>query len=136
MEQAPNCIFCQVAKGESPSWKVYENERVYAFLDINPATRYHTLIIPKNHYTDIFDIPEEELKEVIAVVKKLSVFYREKLGIENIQIISNTGAEAQQTVFHIHFHILPRSISDGQDIKWTVHREWRAEFDAMLERLK
>ena len=130
-----DCIFCQVARGDSPSWKVYENESVYAFLDINPATRYHTLIIPKNHYQDIFDIPEDELKEVIAVVRKLARWYKEKLGFEHIQIISNTGAEAQQTVFHIHFHIVPRSKGDGQDIYWKTHREWRKDFDGMLEKI-
>jgi histidine triad (HIT) family protein len=105
------------------------------FWTLTPATRYHTLIIPKNHYTNIFDIPEDELKEVMAVVKKLSVLYREKLGIENIQIISNTGATAQQTVFHIHFHIVPRYEDDGQDIIWTTHRQWRPEFDEMLKKL-
>jgi len=131
-----DCIFCQVAKGESKSWKVYENEKVYAFLDINPATRYHTLVIPKKHYTNIFDISEEDLKEVISVVQRLSKLYKEKLGIEHIQIISNTGSEAQQTVFHIHFHIVPRKIGDGQDVQWTTHAEWRTEFDQMLEQLK
>ena len=131
-----DCIFCQVARGESKSWKVYENDTVYAFLDINPATRYHTLIIPKKHYTNIFDISEEELKDVISVVKKLSKLYKEKLGIENIQIISNTGAEAQQTVFHIHFHIVPRKKGDGQDVQWTTHAQWRSEFDGMLKKLK
>jgi len=131
-----NCIFCQVAKGESPSWKVYENESVYAFLDIFPATRYHTLVIPKKHYTNIFDITESDLKAVISVVQRLSKLYKEKLGIEDIQIISNTGAAAQQTVFHIHFHIVPRSMSDGQDVRWRTHPEWRKEFDAMLEKLK
>ena len=131
-----NCIFCKVVKGEAPSWKVYENDTVYAFLDINPATRYHTLVIPKRHYTNIFDIAESDLKEVIAVVQKISRLYREKLGFEDIQIISNTGAAAQQTVFHIHFHIVPRTRGDGQDIFWKVHREWRTEFDEMLDKLK
>lgn len=131
-----NCIFCQVAKGASPSWKVYEDEKVYAFLDIFPATRYHTLVIPKKHYTNIFDIEETDLQAVISVVQKLSKLYKEKLGIEDIQIISNTGAAAQQTVFHIHFHIVPRSIGDGQDVRWKTHPEWRSEFDGMLEELK
>ena len=67
-----DCIFCQIVRGESPSWKVYENNHVYAFLDINPASRYHTLIIPKKHYVNIFDVPDEDLREVISVVGKLS----------------------------------------------------------------
>ena len=131
-----NCIFCKIVKGEAPSWKVYENETVYAFLDINPASKYHTLVIPKKHYTNIFDIPEQDLREVIAVVGNLSKMYEQKLGIKNIQIINSNGAEAQQDVFHIHYHIVPRKLGDGQNVEWTTHPEWRTEFDEMLNRIK
>lgn len=131
-----SCIFCKVVKGAAPSWKIYENEDVYAFLDINPATKYHTLVIPKQHYTDIFEIPERELKEVIAVVRTLAHLYKEKLGMKHLQILSNTGAEAQQTVFHLHFHIIPRKKGDGQNWHWKTHREWRNEFDEMLSQLR
>ena len=130
-----NCIFCQIVEGKSPSWKVLETEAAYAFLDINPVSRYHTLVIPKNHYRDIFDIPEEELKAVMALVRKVAKLYEEKLGIKNMQIISNSGAEAQQDVFHIHFHIVPRQRGDGQNIRWATHAEWRSEFDEMLEKV-
>ena len=81
-----NCIFCKVVKGEASSWKVFENEWVYAFLDINPATRYHTLIIPKNHYTNIFEIPESELHAVMSVVQKIAKAYRDQLGFHHLQI--------------------------------------------------
>jgi histidine triad (HIT) family protein len=127
------CIFCQVAQQEAPSWKVYENEYAYAFLNINPVSRYHTLVIPKNHYVNMFDIPEDELKEVIAVVKKVSNWYKEKLNIEHIQFITNAGAAAQQTVFHLHFHIVPRDFNDDLDITWFTHPEWRPDFDDMLK---
>ena len=131
-----DCIFCQISQGEAKSWKVYENEHVYAFLDIHPVNEYHTLIIPKKHYKDIFDIPEEELKEVMNVIKKLTTLYKEKLGIENVQIINSSGAEAQQDVFHVHFHIVPRSKGDGQDIKWNPQIDLREKFDQLLEVLK
>lgn len=131
-----DCIFCKVVKGEAKSWKVYENENVYAFLDIHPMNRYHTLIIPKKHYTNIFDIPEKELKEVMSVVKKLVKLYQKKIGIKNVQIINSSGAEAQQDVFHAHFHIAPRKKGDGQDVKWTTHPEWTKDYDKMLEALK
>jgi len=130
-----SCIFCKIVKGEAKSWKVYETEHAYAFLDIRPASRYHTLVIPKKHYVNIFDIPEEELTEVIKVVKKVSKLYEEKLGIRNIQIISNSGAEAQQEVFHSHFHIVPREIGDGQNLRWITHPEWVQDFDKMLEKI-
>jgi len=130
------CIFCRIAKGEAKSWKVYEDESVYAFLDVNPVNEYHTLVIPKAHYENIFDVPEDELLKVMAVVRKLARLYRDQLGINNVQIISCSGAEAQQDVFHLHFHIVPRKTGDGQDVVWTTHPEWREKFDAMLELIK
>ncbi|TSC59642.1 MAG: Hit-like protein involved in cell-cycle regulation [Parcubacteria group bacterium LiPW_15] len=130
------CIFCEISKRNEKSWKVYEDENVYAFLDIHPASKYHTLIIPKSHYENIFDVPTKELEQIIGVVKKLSVLYKEKLGIENLQIINSSGPEAQQDVFHVHFHIVPRKKDDGQDVKWTIHPEWVSEYDNLLEKLK
>ena len=131
-----NCIFCQISQGKAKSWKVYENKYVFAFFDLGAVNEYHTLVIPKKHYKDIFDIPEKELKEVIAVVKKLAVLYKEKLGIENIQILNSSGAEAQQNVFHIHFHIVPRHKGDGQNIRWKPRTELKEKFDQLLEKLK
>lgn len=131
-----DCIFCKIAKGEAKSWKVYENEKVYAFLDIHPASEYHTLVIPKKHYKNIFDIPEAELNEITIVIKKVVDLYNKKLGIENVQIINSSGAEAQQDVFHVHFHIVPRRIGDGQDVKWMTHPEWQEKFDNLLDKIK
>lgn len=130
------CIFCEVVKGNENSWKVYEDENVYAFLDIHPVSKYHTLIIPKQHHENIFDTPTKELEQVMSVIKKLVDSYREKLGIEHVQIVNSSGSEAQQDVFHTHFHIIPRKKDDGQDIKWITHPEWIGEYDEMLERLK
>lgn len=130
-----DCIFCKIAKGEAPSWKVLENEHTYAFLDINPVSKYHSLIIPKKHFRDIFDIPEMELREVIAMVRQVAKLYKVKLGIKNVQVVSSNGAEAQQDVFHIHYHLVPRALGYGQNIRWEVHPEWRAEYDGMIERL-
>ncbi|MEL7532361.1 MAG: HIT family protein [Bacteroidota bacterium] len=131
-----NCIFCKIVRGEAPSWQVMESEDAYAFLDIHPASRYHTLIIPKKHYRDIFDIPEAELQSVIALSRRVAKLYEEKLGIKNLQIINSSGAEAQQDVFHIHFHIVPRKGGDGQSVRWTTHPEWVKDYDEMIERLQ
>jgi histidine triad (HIT) family protein len=131
-----DCIFCKIVAGEAQSWKVYENDSVYAFLDIHPVSEYHTLIIPKKHYENIFDIPEKELTDVMLVVKKLAGLYHTQLGINHLQIINSSGAEAQQHVFHIHFHIVPRQRGDGQDVKWTTHPEWTTKYDQLLARIK
>jgi histidine triad (HIT) family protein len=72
----------------------------------------------------------------MSVIKKLVDLYKEKLGIEHIQIVNSSGSEAQQDVFHTHFHIIPRQNNDGQDIKWDTHPEWTVEYDSMLEKLK
>jgi len=130
-----DCIFCKISQGKVNSWKVYENEHAYAFFDINPVNAYHTLVIPKNHYKDIFDIPELELKEIMSVIKRLTTLYREKVGIENVQIINHSGLEAQQDVLHIHFHIVPRHKNDGQDTKWNPKIELRDTFDEMITKL-
>ncbi|MFD1674271.1 HIT family protein [Alicyclobacillus fodiniaquatilis] len=131
-----DCIFCKVARGEVKSWKVYEDENTYAFFDINPATEYHTLIIPKAHYENIFDTPEEVLFKIMSTVKKVATLYETKLGIRNVQIRNSSGVEAQQDVFHIHFHVVPRKYGDNQDTKWLSHPEWRAKFDELLIKLR
>jgi histidine triad (HIT) family protein len=130
-----DCIFCQIAQGKAKSWKVYENEHVFAFLDINPTNEYHTLVISRKHYENIFDIPEDELKEIMLAIKKLTTLYYQKLGIKNVQIINCSGAEAQQDIFHVHFHIVPRKTNDGQNIKWKPHTRLKEEFDQLLMKL-
>jgi len=131
-----DCIFCKIIKGEERSWKVYEDKNVYAFLDIHPVSEYHTLVIPKNHYENIFDVPEEELMFVMNIVKKLVKLYSIKLGINNVQIINSSGPEAQQDVFHFHIHIIPRQKGDGQDVIWKTHPEWTNKYDQLLVKIK
>ncbi len=131
-----DCIFCKIARNEANSWKVYEDEKTCAFFDINPVSQYHTLVISKNHYVNIFDIPEEELSALMLSLKKVIQLYEEKLGIKDVQIISNSGRAAQQDVFHIHFHIIPRKKGDGNNIKWTIHHEFVPGFDDMLKRIQ
>lgn len=131
-----DCIFCKIVNGEARSWKVFENDSVYAFLDIHPVSEYHTLVIPKKHFENIFDIPEGELLEVMKVVKQLVTLYSRKAGIHNVKILNSSGSEAGQDVFHLHFHIVPRKKGDGQNVKWITHAEWTEKFDVLLERLK
>jgi histidine triad (HIT) family protein len=110
-----DCIFCKIIEGKIPSYKVYEDENTFAFLDIHPASRYHTLVVPKKHFDNIFDTPSQDLQQIMIAIKKITDLYKTKLGIENLQILNSSGSEAQQDVFHTHFHIIPRSLGDGQD---------------------
>jgi len=103
-----DCVFCAIAAGEIPSFKVYEDELVLAYLDINPFTRGHTLVIPKAHSTGLLDTDEATLAAVIARVKKVAAIVKEKLGCDGFNLLQNNGAAAGQTVMHLHFHIVPR----------------------------
>lgn len=131
-----DCIFCKIAQGQAKPWKVYEDEHTIAFFDYNPVNEYHTLVIPKKHHKDIFDLPEEELKAVASTIKKVTSLLKEKVNIENVQIVNSSGSEAQQDVFHVHFHVVPRHKEDGQDVKWNPKTELRAKFDQLLQALK
>ncbi len=127
-----DCIFCKIVKGEVPCNKVYEDDEVFAFLDINPVSAGHTLVIPKEHYENIYDIPEEVLGKIAIVAKRLALVYRDKLGIENVNILNSNGSAAQQDVFHYHMHIIPRRKGDGTLFKWNKEE---VDFDAFLKKL-
>ena len=103
-----NCVFCAIAAGEIPSFKVYEDDVVLAYLDINPFTKGHILVIPKEHTEGLLDTPDATLAAVIARVKKVAAHVKEALPCDGFNILQNNGAAAGQTVPHIHFHIVPR----------------------------
>lgn len=130
-----DCVFCQVARRERESWTVHETAVACAFLDINPVSEYHTLVIPKRHAADIFAVSEADLLGVMSAVKHVVDLYRSRLGIKHLQVVSSSGSEAQQDVFHLHFHIVPRHTGDGLDVKWTRHPEMRERFDGQLASL-
>lgn len=102
-----NCIFCKIVKGEIPSEKVYEDEKVLAFKDINPVTPIHVLVIPKKHFKDVLDVKEED-KEIIADLFQSINKIAKILGIEEngFRVINNCGKDAGQEVMHLHFHLL------------------------------
>lgn len=103
-----DCIFCAIAEGEIPSFKVYEDDEVLAYLDINPFSKGHTLVIPKRHTQGLLDTDDATLATIIARVKKIAAHLKEKLGCDGFNILQNNGEAAGQTVRHVHFHIIPR----------------------------
>lgn len=111
-----NCIFCAIAAGEIPSFKVYEDELVLAYLDINPFAKGHTLVIPKVHSEGLLDTDDATLAEVIKRVKKVAAQVKAKLGADGFNILQNNGEAAGQTVKHLHFHIVPRFGSEIAEI--------------------
>lgn len=134
MGKKDDCIFCKIIKGEVPSYKIYEDENVYAFLDIAGDVFGHTLVVPKNHYENIFDIPEVELNQVMTAVKKISQHFL-TVGYTGVNIMNASGIDAQQSVFHLHFHILPRSKNDGLDT-WPKFSKNNFDFASIAKLLK
>ena len=107
-----DCVFCAIAAGEIPCFKVFEDDFALAYLDINPFSEGHTLVIPKAHTTGLLDTPEETLAALLARVKKVAAHLKSALGCDGFHILQNNGAAAGQTVGHIHFHIVPRRNGD------------------------
>ncbi len=103
-----SCIFCKIVAKEAASSLIYEDESVMAFLDIRPLTMGHTLVIPKDHYVDIFDIPQKELASVHLAAKQLAFAVKKATDADGISIIQQNGKAAGQDIFHLHVHVVPR----------------------------
>ena len=123
-----DCLFCLIKNKKSPSAIVYEDENTIAFLDIFPVSEGHTIVIPKNHYDNLEDIPVNELAELFKIVKKLSVLIHKKLKIEGYNILQNNFRAAGQVINHFHVHIIPRSKEDGK-FQLLIPREQSKEED-------
>lgn len=113
-----NCIFCKIANGEIPSKTLYEDEDFRIILDLGPASKGHALILPKNHYANLYELPEETAGEVMKLAKRMAAQMTERLGCEGFNLVQNNGELAGQTVFHFHMHLIPRYREDGQKIGW------------------
>lgn len=106
-------IFTKIIKREIPCAKIYEDDQVFAFLDINPINPGHTLVIPKEPYENIFEIPNEVLEKMIVIAKQIAIKQKEVLNADGINIGINNGKDAGQEVFHAHIHVIPRYKDDG-----------------------
>ena len=131
-----NCIFCALAAGEIPSFKVYEDDLVLAYLDINPFTAGHTLVIPKAHSEGLLDADEATLAAVIARVKKVAARLKSALPCDGFNILQNNGEAAGQTVKHLHFHIVPRVGGAESRIAFESGKGDMAALRALAERLR
>ena len=112
------CIFCKIANGEIPSATLYEDEDFRVILDLGPATKGHALILPKNHFDDIYSMDDATAAHVFQVAVKVAKAMKETLGCEGLNIVQNNGEIAGQTVFHFHMHIIPRIKGDTVNVGW------------------
>ena len=113
-----DCIFCKIAHGDIPSSTIYEDDDFRIILDLGPATRGHALILPKNHYANLYELPDGEASKVMLLAKKMAGQMTKKLGCDGFNLVQNNGQAAGQTVFHFHLHLIPRYKDDGQTLGW------------------
>jgi histidine triad (HIT) family protein len=114
----PNCIFCKIVAGELPATIVDEDQRTVAFMDINPATRGHALVIPREHSADLLSVDPEDLAAAALASQRLATRMRERLAADGVNLVNSCGTVAWQTVFHFHVHVVPRYADDPLRLPW------------------
>lgn len=119
-----DCIFCKIIQGDIPSAKVYEDDNVYAFLDISQVTKGHTLVIPKEHTKNIYETSPEVAKELFARIPIIANAIKKSYNPLGMNVLNNNESAAEQSVFHLHLHLIPRyGEGDGYSPNWTVHTD-------------
>ena len=114
-----DCIFCKIANGEIPSTTLYEDDDFRVILDMGPAARGHALLLPKEHYANLFELDDELAAKALVTAKKVASRLKDALGADGFNLVQNNGEAAGQTVFHFHMHLIPRYKDDGAGISWT-----------------
>ncbi|KAH9932752.1 HIT-like protein [Epithele typhae] len=129
-----SCLFCKIIKGDIPSFKLVETEKVFSFLDIGPLSKGHALVIPKYHAEKFHQLPDEDLADLLPTAKKIAL----ALGAENYNILQNNGRIAHQEVDHVHFHIIPKpsaTDSEGLVVGWPAQKPSMDELKKFHEEL-
>ncbi len=132
----PDCIFCQIVAGEIPAQVVAEDERTVAFMDISPATRGHTLVIPRRHARDLLEIEPDDLEAVALAAQRVAQRMPERLGADGVNLLNSCGRAAWQTVFHFHVHVIPRYSDDPLRLPWTPAEGDPEEIKAAADALR
>ncbi len=136
MSKNDSCIFCRIARNEIVSYKVYEDDCVLAFLDVNPAARGHTLVVPKEHFDDITTCPKDILDHVMHVVQTIAQAQIKELGATGVNVISNVGEDAGQSVKHFHVHVIPRYAKDGLKLEFPAKQLEAGEMKLLADSIR
>ncbi len=131
-----DCIFCKIAAGEIPSATVYEDDDFRAILDLGPAAKGHTLVIPKSHSDNLLSVEPDTAAKALKVISKTANAIKEALGCDGINVVQNNGEAAGQTVMHLHFHIIPRYKNDSVNIGWQQMKPSNEELAATADLIK
>ena len=129
-----NCIFCKIAHGEIPSRTICENDKFRVILDLGPATAGHALVLPKEHFADLFEIPDDWAADAMKTAKAAAALIKEKLGADGLNIVQNNGETAGQTVHHFHIHLIPRYEGDQAGVGWKPGKLTDEVRDELLEK--
>ena len=130
-----NCIFCKIANGEIPSKTLYEDDLFRVILDLGPATKGHALILPKEHFANLYELPDDTAAQAMILAKKMAALMKDRLGCDGLNVIQNNGETAGQTVFHFHMHLIPRYEDDGQKIGWEPGKPKEEELEEIRKRI-
>jgi histidine triad (HIT) family protein len=130
-----DCIFCGIVSGDIPGEIVDQDERTVAFMDINPATRGHALVVPRRHSRDLLEIETEDLDATIVAAQRLARKMPDRLGADGVNLLNSCGRVAWQTVFHFHIHVIPRYVGDPLRLPWTPGRGDPEEIAAAAQAL-
>ena len=131
-----HCVFCRIAAGQIPCYKVYEDEHLLAFLDINPVSRGHLLVIPKGHWERLDQMPSEVAAELGRVIPMLGKAVMNATGLTDWNLLQNNGKSAGQVVEHVHFHLIPRRVGDGLGYRWPAGKLPDAEARVLMEAIQ
>ncbi len=131
-----NCIFCKIASGEIPATTLYEDQDFRVILDLGPASKGHALILPKEHYANIYEIPEELAGKAMILAKKMANVLTRALKCDGFNIVQNNGEPAGQTVFHFHMHLIPRYEGDQVGLTWNPGNLTEEDKEEILSKVK
>ena len=132
----PECIFCKLANGDIPTMKLYEDDDFAVIFDAGPATLGHALILPKEHYANIYEIDEEILGKAYKLAKKLATVMTDVFAADGFNLLQNNNEAAGQSVFHFHIHLIPRYKGDGAIVPWKTGEQDVEKLQAALEKIK
>lgn len=130
-----DCIFCKIANGEIPSRTLYEDDEFRVIMDLAPATKGHSLILPKNHFDNLYELPDETAGKVMMLAKKMAIMMKDKLACDGFNLVQNNGECAGQTIFHFHLHLIPRYLDDNQNILFEATHPDAEELDATWKQI-
>jgi histidine triad (HIT) family protein len=136
MARDPDCLFCGIVAGEVPATIVDSDEHTVAFMDINPATRGHVLVVPREHSADLLEIGDADLAAVTRMGQRLARRQKERLGADGVNLLNSCGQVAWQTVFHFHLHVIPRYAGDPLQLPWIPAPGDAEEIKATGEQLR